>query len=122
MAKFVPIVISKAVLPGVSLCFRKSGPLFRPRRQIQPPQIYLSSRALNRKKERRNPYYQLVASTSFFSPFSDLDHGKIGKSGGAGIDGGAGIRVTTSYTGYSYIVIYRHGITQGTDTTWDHIG
>ena len=32
----------------------------------------------------------------FFSPFSDLEHGKIGKSGGAGMYGGAGIRVPTS--------------------------
>ena len=56
--------------------------------------IFLCSK---REKKRRNLYDQLVANTDFFSLFFDLEHGKISKSGGDGIDRGAGIRVPTSY-------------------------
>ena len=48
---------------------RKSGPLFRPPHQFQPPPDFTIFPYSIREKERRNPYYQLVANAGFFSPF-----------------------------------------------------
>ena len=47
----------------------------------------------------------------FLLSFSPLEYGKIGKSGGAGIDKGAGIRLPTSYL-LVFFVFVRHDLTR----------
>ena len=46
---------------------RKSGAYYRPPYQFRPPQIIFPCSKW--EKERRNPFWQLVGSAAFFSPF-----------------------------------------------------
>ena len=62
------LVINARTKEALKLNDGKSGPLFRPPHQFQPPQIFLSSRALNGKRREETRTGKAVGSTAFSSP------------------------------------------------------
>ena len=52
--------------------------------------------------EKKKPVLPTSCHDGFLLSFSHLEHGKIGQSGGGGIDRGAGNRLPTSYVAIEY--------------------
>ena len=62
-----------------------------------PPRVHHLP-LLYRGKEEKKAVLPTSCQYGFLLSFSPLKYGKIGKSGGAGIDWGAGMRLPTSYS------------------------
>ena len=75
---------------------RKSGSLLPPPPSIPAPREFTIFPCSKGEKGEKKPVLATSWLNGFLLSFSRLEHGKIGKSRGAGIDGGVGIKVLTS--------------------------